>query len=176
MKSEYLRRKELDHVLAALTESNALAIEVALHTGLRIGDVLALKPPVKRQFWITESKTRKRRRVNLSQTLVDKLNRHAGKHWVFPGRLDDRKHRTRQAVWADVKRAATAFRLPMNVTPHSARKYYAVQELSRGRGDIKRVRRALNHSDDATTMIYTMAEALYNAKYYQDDSGRIKRR
>ena len=85
MTSEYLRRKELEHVLALLTPDNALAMRVALHTGLRIGDVLALRPPVGRQFWITEQKTGKRRRVNLPDSLAAALNHNANRHWCFPG-------------------------------------------------------------------------------------------
>ena len=70
----------------------------------------------------------------------------------FSGR-NGTKPQTRQAVWKDVKRAAKAFRLPQNIAPHSARKVYAVQLLQEY-GDIKRVKRALNHSSDAVTMIY----------------------
>ena len=55
-----------------------------------------------------------------------------------------------------MKRAAKAFRIRQNVAPHSFRKVYAV-ELLRRCGDVKRVQRALNHSDCATTMIYVMA-------------------
>lgn len=73
------------------------------------------------------------------------------------------QHRTRQAVWADVKRAAKAFRIRQNVAPHSFRKVYAV-ELLRRCGDVKRVQRALNHSDCATTMVYVMAAELLEAK------------
>jgi site-specific recombinase XerD len=114
------------------------------------------------QFWVTESKTQKRRRVNLKKDLLEEVKKQAGKEWVFPGR-DGVKHRTRQAVWADVKRAAKAFRLRQNVAPHSFRKVYAV-DLLRKYGDVKRVQRALNHSDCATTMIYIMAAELLEAK------------
>jgi len=72
----------------------------------------------------------------------------------------------RQAVWADVKRAARAFRLPQNVAPHSLRKVYAVELLERY-GDIQRVQRALNHSSIETTLIYAMADKLLDAKLKQ---------
>ena len=163
MTTEYLLRREMEHVLAALTPSNRLVCRVCLQTGLRVGDVVALrKDQLGRQFWITEAKTRKRRRVNLPGDLLDQVRAQAGKVWAFPGR-DPAKHRTRQAVWADVKRAAKAFRIKQNVAPHSFRKVYAV-ELLRRCGDVKRVQRALNHSDCATTMIYVMADELLNAK------------
>ena len=163
MTTEYLIRREMEHVLAALTPSNRLVCRVCLQTGLRVGDVVSLRTAdLARQFWIVEAKTKKRRRVNLPDELLGQLRAAAGAVWVFPGRNPD-KHRTRQAVWADVKRAARAFRIKQNVAPHSFRKVYAVEKLKEC-GDIKRVQRALNHSDCATTMIYVMAETLLAAR------------
>lgn len=207
LRTEYLFNREIAHVLAALTPSNALVMRVCLHTGLRLGDVLALRTedlcsrPEHRaataragrtqpgtparaaaganhkttaqapeagqprlQFWIREQKTGKRRRVNLTKELAAEMVRNAGEIWIFEGKNDLAKHRTRQAVWADVKRAAKAFRLPQNVAPHSVRKVYAV-DLMHKYHDLKRVQRALNHSNPAVTMVYAMADKLYAAKY-----------
>lgn len=165
MKTEYLLNREVEHVLAALTPSNRLVLRVSLHTGLRVGDVLALRPAqLGPQFWITEQKTGKRRRVGLPAELLRELRSEAGEVWVFEGRNDWRKHRTRQAVWADVKRAQRAFRLPQNIGPHSFRKVYAV-DLLRRYGDIDRVRRALNHRDVSVTMVYALADQLLRAKH-----------
>lgn len=156
----------MEHVFAALMPVNRLVCKVCVATGLRVGDVLALKPEqLSAQFWITEAKTGKRRRVNLSASLLQELKSQAGQYWVFPHAKDRRKHRTRQAVWHDVKRAAKAFRLPQNVAPHSLRKVYAVNKLERSKGDLKAVQKALNHSDASTTMVYVMALELYRAKY-----------
>ena len=163
MTTEYLIRREMDHVLAALTPSNRLVCQVCLHTGLRVGDVLSLRTDqLSRQFWVVEAKTGKRRRVNLTDDLLARIRAQAGPVWAFPGTKPG-KHRTRQAVWADVKRAAKAFRIKANIAPHSFRKVYAV-ELMRQCGDVKRVQRALNHSDYATTMVYIMAAELLEAK------------
>lgn len=162
-------------MLAALTPENRLAMRTALATGLRIGDVLQLKPEkLKPHFWVTEEKTGKKRQVGLPEPLLSDLKKNAGKYWVFPGR-DPRKHRTRQAVWKDVKRAAKAFRLPQNVGPHSARKVYAV-DLMHKYGDIDRVRRALNHGSETITMIYAMADLQLAAKNRRRRSGQGKRR
>ena len=163
MKTEYLLHKEVELILCALTEQNRLVIRTALHTGLRIGDVLALKPDrLKPHFWVTEQKTGKPRQLGLPEPLLSDLKKNAGEHWVFPGR-DPRKHHTRQAVWKDVKRAARAFRFPQNVAPHSFRKVYAV-DLMQKYGDINRVRRALNHSSETITMIYALADQQLEAK------------
>jgi integrase len=157
MRTEYLLQREVEHVLDLLTYENRLVMRVLLHTGLRVGDVLQLRPEQLRpNFWITEQKTGKRRQVGLPEPLLSDLKSAAGAEWVFPG-TDPRKHRTRQAVWKDVKRAAAALRLTANAGPHSARKVYAV-ELLKKYGDIDRVRRALNHGGLEVTLIYAMAD------------------
>ena len=173
MKTEYLLNREVELILAALTPENRLVLRVCLHTGLRVGDVLALRTEqLAPHFWITEQKTGKRRQVGLPEPLLSDLKKQAGKVWVFEGR-NPRKHRTRQAVWKDVKRAARAFRFPQNVGPHSIRKVYAV-ELLHKYGDIERVRKALNHGSETVTMIYALADMQLAAKFRKrrSSSGR----
>lgn len=175
MRTEYVLEKEVEQILAALTETNRLVIRTAMVTGLRLGDVLALKPDrLKPNFWVTERKTGKKKQVGLPEPLLTDLKNHAGKYWVFPGRNPE-NHHTRQAVWKDVKRAAEAFRLPQNVAPHSFRKVYAV-ELMEKYGDVERVRRALNHSSKNVTLIYALADMQLAAKYKRrrKASGRKK--
>ncbi len=165
MKTEYLLQREVEQVLSLLTPVNRLVLRVSLHTGLRISDVLSLKTAqLSSRFWVTESKTGKRKIVGLPRELLEDLRAAAGKIYVFESRTDPKKHRSRQAVWADLKRAARAFRLPQNVAPHSFRKVYAVDLLERY-GDIGRVKKALNHKYDSTTLIYAMADAALRAKY-----------
>ena len=169
MRTDYLIQREVDQVLDLLTPDNRLVMRVLLHTGLRIGDAMRLKPEqLKPNFWITEMKTGKRRQVGLPEPLLSDLKEQSGKVWVFPG-ADPRRPRTRQAVWKDVKRAAAACRLTANAAPHSARKVYAVELLNRY-GDIERVRRALNHGGIEVTLIYAMADKRLRAR------GRRRRR
>ena len=163
MKTEYLFDKEVELVLAALTPKNRLVMRTALHTGLRISDVLRLRrEQLQPHFWVTEQKTGKRRQVGLPQPLLSDLQNAAGSVWVFEGRNPEKPH-TRQAVWKDVKRAAKAFRLPVNAAPHSARKIYAADLMERY-GDLDRVRRALNHNSETVTLIYAMADQQRRAK------------
>lgn len=167
MKTEYLLHREVEHVLAALMPVNRVVMRVCIHTGLRVGDVLALRTDqIAPRFWVTEQKTKKRRIVGLPSDLLVDMRKIAGKKYVFEHRNDPERHRTRQAVWKDVKRAARAFRLPQNVAPHSARKVYAVDLLAKY-GDIAKVQRALNHSGPSVTMIYVMADQLYRQKYHK---------
>lgn len=166
MTTEYLLHREMEHVFAALMPGNRLVCRVCVATGLRVGDVVQLRTDqLARQFWVTETKTGKRRRVNLTDELLAELKAQAGEVWAFPSPHDPKKHRSRQAVWYDVKRASKAFRLPQNVAVHSLRKVYAVRLLEHCKGNLGRVQKALNHSDAATTMIYVMAYEVYRAKY-----------
>lgn len=163
MRTEYLLQHEVDGVLALLTPANRLVMRTALVTGLRISDVLNLTPDKLRPHcWVKEQKTGKSRQIGLPEPLLSDLRKASGKTWVFPGR-DPKKHRSRQSVWLDVKRAAKALRLPQNVAPHSARKVFAVDLMAKY-GDIARVKRALNHSSESVTLIYAMADMQLRAK------------
>ena len=86
MKTEYLLEKEVQQVLDLLTYENRLVMRTALHTGLRISDVLQLRPEqLKPNFWVTEQKTGKRRQIGLPEPLLSDLRASAGRDWVFPG-------------------------------------------------------------------------------------------
>lgn len=159
MRSDYYFKRELRHILAALYPENRLACEVSLATGLRIGDVLSLKTDMlKNRFSVQEQKTGKRKAVYINNDLLERLLAVAGRVYVFPGRLDGRKHRTRQAVYKDVRRVRDAFRLKVNLSPHSMRKTYAV-EMWHKYNEPRKVMDLLNHSNEAVTMLYLMAEA-----------------
>ena len=171
MKTEYLLQHEVELVLAALMPVNRLILRTMLHTGLRVGDVLALRTDqIKPRFWVKEAKTGKSRLVGLTEELRRDLLEQAGRVYVFEHRTDPTKHRCRQAVWKDLKRAARAFRLPQNIGTHSARKVYAV-ELLHKYGDIDKVRRALNHERTEVTLIYALADAQLAAKYKKPRRG-----
>lgn len=172
MTTEYLLAREVDHVLAALTPQNRLIIETVLQTGLRISDVLELKTSdLKPSMWVTERKTGKKHRCGLKKDLLRRILAQAGPIWAFPGR-NGNGHKTRQAVWADVKRAAKAFRLPQNVGTHSFRKAYAVELLAKY-GDLLRVQRAMGHSAPSITVIYAMADRLLDARLQREGKGDL---
>ena len=166
MRSEWIPKGDFEHILAALTAANRLAVEVSLATGLRIGDVLALKPgqAAKGRFTIREEKTEKTRLVRLPKELAERCVNIAGQHFVFEHRLDGRRHRTRQAVFKDLKRVARLFKCRANVTLHSARKVFAVEEYRRSGGNLRRVQKLLNHSSEAVTMLYAMANEVGSRK------------
>lgn len=163
MTTEYLLDREIDRVLAALMPQNALIVRTVLQTGLRISDVLELRTEqLKSSMWVVEKKTGKRHRCGLPADLLQAIRAQAGKEWAFPGAKPG-THKTRQAVWCDVKRAAKAFRLPQNIGTHSFRKVYAVK-LRQKYGSLARVQRAMAHSTPSVTAIYAMADTLLEDK------------
>lgn len=165
MRTDWIAREEYDHILAALMPPNRLALEIAESNGLRISDALSLKTERLRQrMTIRELKTGKSRRIYLPRELYERALRQAGRYWVFEGRTDPRRHRTRQAVYKDLKRVARLMRIPLgiglaNVGTHTARKIYAVEAYHRT-GSLEHVRKLLNHDREAVTVLYAMADAM----------------
>lgn len=176
MRAEWAPRETLELLLTAMMPANRLALRASLATGLRIGDVLAFRTDqVRAQRWtVKEQKTGKCRRVYLPTRLCEDILRQAGRIWAFEGRSDPRKHRTRDAVYKDIRRVASLYRvdgkkLVEHLSPHSARKIYAVEAYQRT-GSLKRVQQLLGHSDEAVTYLYAMADVLTEREH----KGKIK--
>lgn len=168
LRTQWVPQGEIVHVLAALQPKNRLACEISLATGLRINDVLALKTELIKQqrFTVREEKTGKTRAIYLPKELQDRALACCGKHYVFEGRCNGKVHRTRQAVFKDLKRVAKLFGIKENVAPHSLRKIYAVEEYAK-HGNLKRVQKLLNHSNEAITQIYAFANIVDKRKRFK---------
>lgn len=167
--------------MQCLTPANALVCELALQTGWRIDDCLSLTSDKlydaqKRgntTITIIEQKTGKKSRKRLSKALFDRLLLNSGQIYVFQGRDNIIKHRTRQAVWSDLKRARKALRLKHNVAPHTTRKCYAV-DLLRTTKDMDKVQRALNHSYESDTLIYALSDIYTQLKLRSAANRNVK--
>lgn len=160
MRTGVVLERKLDLVLALLMPENALVARVMLSTGLRVGDVLELTPDqIKPSTGVRERKTGKYRAVRIPPKLCEEVLKRAGAVWAFPSPKDPMKHRTRQAVWADIKRAQKACRFTVNLGTHSMRKVYAVRLMHRY-GDLARVQKALSHDRPEVTMLYALADKL----------------
>lgn len=148
-------------VLALLTPRNRLICEVAIQTGLRIGDVVSLPSNIKQRATVHEAKTGKSRRIYIPADLLDRCQAQAIPPWLFPGRGGSKTgHQTRQAVWYDIKRAQRAMRVTGKIyAPHSLRKVYAVNQMHKT-GDLTAVQRALNHDDPSVTLLYALADVV----------------
>lgn len=152
--------KQLELVLALLMPGNALVARTMLSTGFRVGDVLELKPEqIRASVTLTEAKTGKKRTVRLPEKLRGEILAQASAWWAFPSPRDPTRHRTRQTVWADIKRAQRACRFTANLGTHSMRKAYAV-ELMHRYGNLSKVQRALQHDRPEVTLIYALADKL----------------
>ncbi len=180
MRTDYISNDTLAPLLWALTRADKLICELCLQTGWRIDDVLALRSEQVRHaltlkrtaLTITEKKTGKRSRKLIPRELLHDCNDQAGELFVFQGRDDYRKHRTRQAVFLDIKRAAKKFNIELNISPHSMRKNYAVYMYKRY--GLARVQTELNHDNITVTMLYALADEL-SEKHPSKARGKKKR-
>jgi integrase len=158
--ADWVNEQSMGHILAALTAENRRVMWVALCSGLRISDVLNIKTVQIQgkkgdlnggiKVSVRESKTGQTRRFWLPRELRVELLSHAGKLYVFPNRLSQGRHRTRQAVEKDLHRACALLRLPAAITVscHTARKMYAV---AHGRG-------SLHHKSKIVELMYDTAD------------------
>jgi integrase len=142
-----------------MQSENRLAVQVALHTGLRLGDVLKSTPAdldgVKLTY--TAEKTGKQGTASLSRALADKLRKNSNKKWLFPSPYNNgEKHRHRSTVYKDFVNARKRAKIEQNVTPHSTRKTFAVE--TRDKKGFDEVKKALQHENIGTTMLYALSD------------------
>lgn len=158
MKSKYLDPTEVKKIRDSMESEEWLPLWVSLETGLRVGDVVKLRPKDLQKDGIhyTAEKTGKKGTAAVSQSLRKALRGRKGKY-IFPSFRDPEKHLSRQAVWQRIKRAGKRAGVDLEgVSPHAMRKAFAV-ELYRKKG-FKVVQEALQHSNSATTEIYSFAD------------------
>lgn len=159
--ADWVDDETLAAVEAALkSPADRLALRVSRHTGLRIGDVLALEArQLERQrISVREAKTGKRRRVYLPRGLWQALRDVSGRNWVFEG-MTPLRHRSYDALWLDLRQAVRSVGLREAVSAHSWRKGYAVAKY-RETGSIEAVRRLMGHDSETVTMLYALADVL----------------
>lgn len=157
MKSKYIEQKTVEELRGSLNADEWLPLWVALETGLRVGDVVALRRASLKEDGIhyRAQKTKKCGVAKISAELRHHLPT-KGK-WLFPSPYKKGEHITRQCVWSRIKRAAKRAGVnPEGVSPHTLRKVFAV-ELYREKG-FKAVQEALQHTNGATTEIYSFAD------------------
>ena len=169
MRSQPVDEETMKVIDRLLLEPNRLILRLSYATGLRISDILSIEQKnFKQDMTVKEQKTGKSKRIHIPIKLFREIERYrfssvGGKKYLFPHRLDENKHRTRQVVWWDIKRAGKAIRCRENITPHSLRKMYAVSLLNKGYG-LTEIQEKLNHSNTACTMYYVFSELLNRKK------------
>lgn len=135
----------------------ATIFQVEANTGLRIGDVLALKrgdivyENDRYRFDIVESKTGKKRTFIVPVPVYEMIERYCEKYGISQGQqIFNIKVRNTQKILAklcdilDYKKIGT----------HSFRKYFATKAYNESEYDIELVRRLLQHSSASTTAKY----------------------
>lgn len=163
MRTGVVLDRKLELVLDLLMPANALVARVMLSTGLRVGDVLSLKPEqIKPRVCVQERKTGKYRTVCIPLDTCHAILEQSSSEWAFPSPMDPTKPRTRQAVWQDIKRAQKACRLAANLGTHSMRKAYAVRLMHRY-NDLSKVQEILQHDRPEVTILYALADKLCGA-------------
>lgn len=179
--ADYIDRDALSHVYALLMPANRLVLEVCEQTGLRVGDVLGLRTQDMRQrMTVHTQKTGKGQRVYFTNALWARMMAQAGSEWVFEGRRGN-NHRSYEAVYKDLRRAADALRVPnivhkrQQVSPHSMRKRKAVDVYTRT-GEIAAAGRALGHNEKGleVTMLYALSDVITARKLGSTKTGRKK--
>lgn len=157
MKSRYIEEAEISELRAVTSQEAFLPLLLSLETGLRVGDVVALRVSAVKPDGVhyTAQKTRKRGVATISAELRKRLNK-KGK-WLFPSPYKQGAHITRQAVWHRIKTAGKRAGIDLEgLSPHTMRKVFAV-ELYREKG-FKAVQEALQHNNSTTTEIYSFAD------------------
>lgn len=159
MKTDYIKSELYIKLYHHMQYENALALRVALETGMRIGDVLSLKPCDLdgRTISYTAQKTGKKGKAVISADLSKRLCQIASKNFIFAGRFGN-KPRCRQTVWKDVKKASKELKFLENVAPHSARKTFAVDDFHEN--GLPHTQKQLQHDRTDTTMLYAFSDLL----------------
>lgn len=162
MTTDFLPLKEYGKLFPYLSYENYLALRISLETGLRIGDVVALKAESLQgqQISYKAQKTGKNGTATITKELAEKLRKISGSTYIFESNSKS-GHRTRQTVWKDVKRAAQLAGIERNIAPHSARKTHAVQTF-KNKG-FAAAQRELQHDDPGTTMLYVFSGVMSEA-------------
>lgn len=181
MRSKYLTDKEIAKLRATMSASDWDPFQIALETGLRVGDVakLAWRDLQGSRLEYIAEKTGKRGECYLCAATAERLwarRRVAVSVWIFPNSRDSDRHITRQALWKRLKKACKAAGVIADgVSPHSMRKCYGVREY-RAHG-LKAVQAGLQHTDIGTTEVYALADWLTadnaNKPLLRSDMARI---
>ena len=160
MRARYLTPDELERLRKSARGGEWLPLAVAVSTGLRIGDVLKIRPGdfTSRGIRYRAEKTGKCGYAPISDDLRRLLYRSSrGTRWIFPSPKDSRRHLTRQAAWSRMKRACKRAGVdPVGVSPHALRKVFAVELLRKT--NIAEVQKALQHDRIDTTELYALAD------------------
>jgi integrase len=133
---------------------------LGISTGLRIGDLLKLRPTqIDRIVWVEEQKTKKIRGIFMTSEILEAVSRYIREHRIAPdGYLfyssDSKRAKSMSRQWAHRIISRIASKMGLNlIGAHSMRKIYACN-LYKNLGDLEGIQRALGHKSISTTFLY----------------------
>ena len=173
MKSEFAEKDLLKTLINSMFFENGVALTVALETGMRIGDVLKIKKKDIRgnTIYYTAEKTGKKGSATVSDSTLRKMRACCAGEYIFPGQKRN-LHRTRQAVYMDLKRVCRIYGIKAQISPHSTRKSFAVEEYHEH--GLKAVKEKLQHTSDAVTLLYAMSDSVKNGEHSEQMFGMLE--
>lgn len=140
------------------TQRDLILFLLGINTGLRVGDMLALKVKdvaKKKYAVIMEGKTNKPRKINLGG-VYDELNEYIktlpqGTVWLFPSRKGDKPISSVQA-WRQLQKASKMAEVE-SIGTHTMRKTFGYWHYKQF-GDVAKLQMILNHSHPQITLTY----------------------
>ena len=172
MRSEFVNSDSFKVLTNCMEYENGLALRVCVETGLRIGDVLKIKGQDIDGNIISfvAEKTGKNGTKEITSRLARELKRlvTSPTAYVFKGRGKS-GHRTRQAVYVDLKKACERLGVEGQISPHSARKAYAVK-VFHDKG-LNVVQKELQHRNISDTFLYCLSDLFAPKKQKTEEEG-----
>ncbi len=168
----FLSTEEVDRLIAQPDVSaprglrDRAMIEVLYATGLRVSELVGLRPPdlnLEGGYLTCTGKGDKQRLVPLGDQAVEWVRRYTrdGRPALLGSRSSPRLFLnarggalSRVGFWKILKAHGTAANLPRDLSPHVLRHSFATHLLDRG-ADLRAIQMMLGHADLSTTQIYT---------------------
>lgn len=173
MRSDFVKAKALEELTQAMPIRAALAVRVCLETGMRVGDCVALRWDNIKCNTVSyiAQKTGKKDTKKLSKRLVADLKLYGGNEYIFESVKAKSGHMARQTVYKALKKAARMAGHTENITPHSARKAYAVE--MRDRVGLAETQRLLQHTSADVTALYAMSDVALGGRVSSAELTRL---
>lgn len=180
MKADYIPKGEFLCILKKLKPEYATILLTSLETGLRLSDVCRLTTRIlvdARPYGtniqpVMEMKPHRVRFITFPVSLMRELRTTThldlrpgasccggGGNWLFPSAIDPARHVDRSTVYRALREACLKLGETRNVTPHTARKIYAV-EAYKATKDLEAVRYLMGHANTAVTALYAFSDII----------------
>ncbi|MBM4354672.1 MAG: hypothetical protein FJ109_12940 [Deltaproteobacteria bacterium] len=163
----YLSPDETERLLAACSDKLRPIVIVALHTGMRRGEILGLTWEdvdfQQRTIRVADSKNGEARRVPMTDTVRDVLQQHQQHRsgdcpWVFPNDEGERRADVNKA-WQTARKRAKLADFRFHDLRHTAASYLAMAGV-----DLRAIQEILGHKTFAMTLRYSHLSPEHKAK------------